>query len=111
MKVLDALASDAPAIAASCHDGNTAMLLAAAAQHILKRRDFGCAVYMLFPPAEEGGAGAREMTKDGVLDRFAMEAVFGMHSPSYDFSCDLIPLGGTYWVQLANRWLNTPIGA
>ena len=31
-----------------------------------------------------------------------------LHNPSYDFNDDLIPLGGTYWVQLAQRWLNRP---
>jgi len=31
-----------------------------------------------------------------------------LHNPSYDFNDDLIPLGGTYWVQLAHRWLNRP---
>ena len=29
-----------------------------------------------------------------------------LHNPSYDFNDALIPLGGTYWVQLASRWLN-----
>ena len=34
-----------------------------------------------------------------------------LHNPSYDFNDALIPLGGTYWVQLASRWLNTPARA
>lgn len=34
-----------------------------------------------------------------------------LHNPSYDFNDDLIPLGGTYWVQLATRWLSTPATA
>ncbi|MFT6590405.1 MAG: amidohydrolase [Rhodoferax sp.] len=34
-----------------------------------------------------------------------------LHNPSYDFNDDLIPLGGTYWVQLASRWLNAPVRA
>ena len=33
-----------------------------------------------------------------------------LHNPSYDFNDALIPLGGSYWVQLASRWLNTPAG-
>ena len=31
-----------------------------------------------------------------------------LHNPSYDFNDDLIPLGGTYWVELARRWLAQP---
>jgi hippurate hydrolase len=29
-----------------------------------------------------------------------------LHNPSYDFNDDLIPLGATYWVRLAEQWLN-----
>ena len=29
-----------------------------------------------------------------------------LHNPSYDFNDDLIPLGATYWVRLAEAWLN-----
>ncbi|MDY0330943.1 MAG: M20 aminoacylase family protein [Thiomonas sp.] len=61
------------------HDGHTAMLLAAA-QYLARSRDFDGTVVCIFQPAEEGGGGAREMIKDGLFERFAVQAVFGMHN-------------------------------
>ena len=61
------------------HDGHTAMLLGAA-EYLSNHRDFKGTVIFIFQPAEEGGAGAREMIKDGLFKQFPCDAVFGMHN-------------------------------
>ncbi|EYR81119.1 M20 aminoacylase family protein [Shinella sp. DD12] len=61
------------------HDGHTAMLLGAA-KYLAATRRFSGSVAVIFQPAEEGGGGANEMVKDGLLDRFGITQVYGMHS-------------------------------
>ena len=61
------------------HDGHTAMLLGAA-KHLNETRNFRGAVAVIFQPAEEGGAGGLAMVDDGMMDRFAIEEVYGLHN-------------------------------
>jgi len=61
------------------HDGHTAMLLGAA-RYLAETRNFAGNAVVIFQPAEEGGAGAAAMIKDGLMDRFGIEQVYGMHN-------------------------------
>jgi amidohydrolase len=61
------------------HDGHTAMLLGAA-RHLASTRSFDGTVYFIFQPAEENEGGGRRMVEEGLFERFAMEAVFGLHN-------------------------------
>jgi len=61
------------------HDGHTSMLLGAA-HHLAQHRNFDGTVYLVFQPAEEGGAGARRMIEDGLFDKCPMDAIYGMHN-------------------------------
>ena len=61
------------------HDGHTAMLLGAA-RYLAETRNFAGTAVVIFQPAEEGGAGAKAMLDDGMLDRFGIGEVYGMHN-------------------------------
>lgn len=61
------------------HDGHTSMLLGAA-QYLAETRHFDGTVVVIFQPAEEGGGGGLEMCKDGMMDRFGIQEVYGMHN-------------------------------
>lgn len=61
------------------HDGHTAMLLGAA-RHLARTRAFSGTVAVIFQPAEEIGQGAKAMLADGLVERFGIERVFGMHN-------------------------------
>jgi hippurate hydrolase len=61
------------------HDGHTSMLLGAA-KYLAETRNFAGTAVMIFQPAEEGGAGGKAMVDDGLMDRFGIEEVYGMHN-------------------------------
>lgn len=61
------------------HDGHTSMLLGAA-KYLAETRNFDGTAIVIFQPAEEGGAGGREMCEDGMMDRWNIQEVYGMHN-------------------------------
>ncbi len=61
------------------HDGHTAMLLGAA-KYLAETRNFDGTAVLIFQPAEEGGGGGREMVADGMMDRWGIQEVYGMHN-------------------------------
>ncbi|OIQ33557.1 MAG: amidohydrolase [Alphaproteobacteria bacterium MedPE-SWcel] len=76
---LDYASKTANAMHACGHDGHTAMLLGAA-KYLSETRNFDGTVVLIFQPAEEGGGGGKEMCDDGMMDRWNIQEVYGMHN-------------------------------
>ena len=61
------------------HDGHTTMLLGAA-RYLAETRGFDGTVHFIFQPAEENEAGGRVMVEEGLIERFPVDTVYGLHN-------------------------------
>lgn len=76
---LDCASQTAGVMHACVHDGHSAMLLRAV-KYLAVTRNFDGSAVVIFQHAEEGGGGGREMCNDGMMARWNIQEVYGMHN-------------------------------